>query len=91
MKENNSMKYNVYLESDSIAMKYFIFESNIDLDKSGEDIEKEKKLRDEVEQYLKENETITLINGDEIKTEIIDSFLIRTHNLSKLNIKGKMN
>ncbi|MEI7412795.1 hypothetical protein [Staphylococcus hominis] len=85
------MKYNVYLESDSIAMKYFIFESNIDLDKSGEDIEKEKKLRDEVEQYLKENETITLINGDEIKTEIIDSFLIRTHNLSKLNIKGKMN
>ncbi|KPG91071.1 hypothetical protein [Staphylococcus hominis] len=84
------MKYNVYLEADSKAMKYFIFPSDIDLDKSGEDIEEEEKLKDEVRRYIKKNKTITLVNGDKIESEIIDSFLIRTHNMSKLNIRGEM-
>ncbi|MFW0762596.1 hypothetical protein [Staphylococcus hominis] len=84
------MKYNVYLEADSKAMKYFVFTSDIVLDKSDEDIEKEEKLRDEVKQYIKENKTITLVNGDKIESEIIDSFLIRTHNISKLNIRGEI-
>lgn len=84
------MEYNVYLEADSKAMKYFTFPSDIDLDKSGEDIEEEEKLKDEVRRYIKENKTITLVNGDKIESEIIDSFLIRTHNMSKLNIRGEM-
>lgn len=84
------MEYNVYLEADSKAMKYFIFPSDINLDKSGEDIEAEEKLKDEVRRYIKKNKTITLVNGDKIESEIIDSFLIRTHNMSKLNIRGEM-
>lgn len=84
------MKYQVYVSSNSVAKSYFLHESEIIAEKSGLEVEQENKLKKEVSDFIKANEFITLTSGEKIQSKLIDSFEIRTGNISKIHIESKI-
>ncbi|HDP2194522.1 hypothetical protein [Staphylococcus aureus] len=65
--------------------------SDIIIQESGLDIEQEENLKNEVRNFIEKHDCITLINGEKIQSNLIDSFEIRTDNISKVHIEGEVN
>ncbi len=85
------MKCQIHVRSNSVANKYFLHKSDIIIQESGLDIEQEENLKNEVRNFIEKHDCITLINGEKIQSNLIDSFEIRTDNISKVHIEGEVN
>ncbi|EGG68991.1 hypothetical protein SA21338_1407 [Staphylococcus aureus subsp. aureus 21338] len=48
-------------------------------------------MKNEVRNFIEKHDCITLINGEKIQSNLIDSFEIRTDNISKVHIEGEVN